>query len=139
MDIDLDTTKYYVLGNEDISTDLEHLLGIDAARHKKAGALYLLKLKENHCLSQTAIDDVMEGSKTVFSYTVQRLHSSVRSKLASLGIDEAQFDSVFEDLSDPFVGLETKYKQEKYFVEDLGLVVSSCVFKSKRYSVSQQL
>ena len=112
------------IGNEDFNPDLEHLLGIDAIRQKKASTFYLLKLKENHRLSQTAIDDVMEGSKTVFSHTVQILHSGIRAKLASLGIDDTQIDSVFKDLADPFVGLETRYKQEKCCVEDLGLVVS---------------
>ena len=80
---------------------------------RKPVPFFLLKLKETHCLSQVAIDNVVEGSNTVFSHTVQRLHSGVHSKLASLGIDETQIDSVFQDLSDPFFGLETKFKQDK--------------------------
>ena len=100
-------------------------MGIDDVCQKKASALFLLKLKETRRLSQVAIDNVVEGSNTVFSHTVQRLYSGVRSKLASLGIDETQIDSVFQDLSDPFFGLETKFKQDRYFVEDLGLVVST--------------
>jgi len=60
------------------------------------------------------------------THAVQRLHSAVQSKLSLLGVDYAEIDSVFQTLSDPFIGLETKYKQDKYFVEDLGLVVSTC-------------
>ena len=104
---------------------MEHLLGIDAIRQKKASALFLLKLKETRQLSQAAIDDVVEGSRAVFSHTVQRLHSGVHAKLASLGVDEGQIDTVFADLDDTFVGLETQHKQEKCFVNDLGLVVST--------------
>ena len=101
------------------------MLGIDKIRQKKASALFLLKLKETRQLSQTAIDDVVEGSRAVFSHTVQRLHSGVRAKLASLGVDETQIDSVFADLDDPFLDLETQHKQEKCFINDLGLIVST--------------
>ena len=34
-------------------------------------------------------------------------------------------DIVFADLTDLFVDLETQHKQDKCFVEDLGLIVSA--------------
>ena len=104
--------------------DLDHLLGIDAKRQKHASALFIMKLKETRQLSQAAIDDIVEGSKAVFSHTVQRLHSGVRARLATFGVDETALDSLFFDMVDPFDGLETKHKQEKCFKEDFGLVVS---------------
>ena len=42
-------------------------------RQKRASALFLLKLKETHRLSQTALDDVVEGCKLVFSLTLEQL------------------------------------------------------------------
>ena len=57
--------------------DLDHLLGVDASCQKNASALFLMKLKETRQLSQTAIDDVVEGSRAVFSHRVRRLHSGV--------------------------------------------------------------
>ena len=35
----------------------DHLLGLDVDRQKKASALFILKLKENHWLSQLLIDN----------------------------------------------------------------------------------
>ena len=107
--------------------DLDHLLGVDASCQKNDSALFLMKLKETRQLSQTAINDVVEGSRAVFSHTVRRrrLHSDVRAKLATIGIDEAALDDVFSDLVDPFDGLETRHKQEKCFKQDFGLVVSA--------------
>ena len=82
-----------------------------------------MKLKETRQLSQVALD-VVEGSRMIFSSTVQRLHSGVRAKLASLGMDETKLDDLFSDVTDPFVDLQTRYKQEKFFKEQFGLVVS---------------
>ena len=81
----------------------------------------MLKLKETRQLSQAAINDVVEGTRMVFS---QRLHSGVRAKLTTLGVDEMEVDDMFANSTDPFVDLETQHKQEKCFVEDLGLIVS---------------
>lgn len=75
-------------------------------------------------MSQAAIDDVLDGCKTVFSHTTQRLQSGVRSRLVMLGLDETAFDDLFSGVTDPFEGLETRHKQEKCFKEDFGLVVS---------------
>lgn len=58
--------------------------------------------------------------------TVERAGAGVRSKLAEGGVDLCLVDgldtTLFEDISDPFVGLQTCFLQEKYFVEKLGLV-----------------
>ena len=106
------------------NADLEHILGTDVIKQKRASALYLMKLKETRQLSQVALDDVVEGSRMIFTSTVQQLHSGVRSKLASLGIDETKLNDVFTSVVDPFVDLETRYKQEKFFKENFSLVVS---------------
>ena len=45
-------------------------------------------------MSQAAIDDVVEGCKTVFSHTTQRLQSGVHARLATLGIDETAYDDL---------------------------------------------
>ena len=45
--------------------------------------------------------------------------------MVSLRVDDMEIDSIFANLDGPFAGLETQHKQEKYFVNDLGLVVST--------------
>ena len=82
----------------------------------------MLKLKETCRLSQAAIDDVVEGTRMVFSkpfrdYTVVSMQNWLLLVLMT--------DIVFADLTDLFVDLETQHKQDKYFVEDLGLIVSA--------------
>ena len=59
------------------------------------------------------------------------MNSRIREVLSSGGIDLNSIDGlneVFEDVPNPFVGLETRYLQEKYYLEELGLVVSFCGF-----------
>lgn len=102
---------------------MEHLLGINTTKFKRASSLFILKLKETRQLSQTAVDDVVEGCKSMINQTVQRLHSGAREKLLMLGIDEEALDDVFNDFPDPFNGLETRYLQEKFLKEEFGLVV----------------
>ena len=48
------------------------------------------------------------------------------SQLADKGIDPEtiDLDSVLAKFTHPFFELDTKYKQEKYFKEKLGLIVS---------------
>ena len=109
----------------DQTHDINHLLGTDAHHQKRFAALFIMKMKETHRLSQVAVDDVVEGSQAVFNHAVGRLQAGVRSKLSALGIDETKVDDIFDSLDDPFKGLETKHMQEKCFKEDLNLVVSN--------------
>ena len=115
----LNAHTYYELDD-----DLDHLLGMDANNQKRTSALYLMKMKEIYRLSQVPIDDIVEGSQSIFNHVVHRFRAKVHSKLSEIGIDENKLDDIFSDLPDPFMGLETRYKQEKYFREDFNLVVS---------------
>ena len=63
----------------------------------------------------------------VFSHTLQRLYAGVRANLASSGIDEdviERLQMVFENVPNPFQGLETRNLQEKFYRDHLELVVS---------------
>ena len=56
-----------------------------------------------------------------------RAKAGVCAKQAAAGINPGAItglNEVFEDVSHPFCGLETVYKQEKYFRDVLGLLVS---------------
>ena len=60
----------------------------------------------------------MEGSQCLFQQTVQTVHAGVRACLANNGIDPDDIhglNDTFLELSDPFVGLENRYQQEKYY------------------------
>ena len=90
-------------------------------------AQFILKLKESRQVSQVVIDDVVEGCTSVFQDTVRRLRANVFAKLAMAGVDvnDVQgLEGLFNEIPQPFEDLETRHKQEKYFRESMGLVVS---------------
>ena len=109
------------------AADFQCLLGCDAEVMQKSTGLLLLKLKEHRRISQVAINDIVSGSRTLFHDTVKRVQAHVMSKLAEAGIEPEAItglDDVFDNVSDPFMGLETSHFQEKYYREKLGLIVS---------------
>ena len=63
-------------------------------------------------LTQTAIDDVVEGARLLFSQTTQRIRAGINEELAKYAVEI----SIFTNLVDPFNGLETQFLQ-KYFVD----------------------
>ncbi len=103
------------------------MLGYDKEVRKRSSALLILKLKEQRRVSQVAIDDIIENSEAQFERTTSMLLAHVRSHLAEKGIDSETLglDSTFLPFDDSFAELDTKYKQDKYFKDTLGLVVSS--------------
>ena len=67
----------------------------------------------------------VEGYTSLFQLTVRRLRANVTVKLAGAGIDVNSIeglDDTFNDVPQPFEELETWYKQEKYFLDRIGLV-----------------
>ena len=107
----------------DIQADIDYLLG-DCTQQQRSSALFLLKLKEERRLTQVAIDDIVTGIESVLEKCTIRTKAGVRAKLASSGIDPNDLDDVFSDMVKPFAGLETEFKQESYFKDFLGLLVS---------------
>ena len=98
--------------------------------NKKLNALYLLRTKEAHLLTQKALGGIIEGSTALVRNTVELIKSGVHNRLDSAGID---FDAVpglselfAEDhqISNPFAHVATKNTQTAYYVENFGLVVS---------------
>ena len=93
---------------------------------QRTAALYLLTLKEKYKLTQTAIDFTVSQTKLIVDKIVEDLSSAVRKEVASIAdYDASRVLSVFENIRNPFVGLETHYFQSKYIQEHFGIVVSS--------------
>jgi len=108
------------------SADIDRLVGFDEELQKRSAALLVLKLKEQRHVSHMAIQDVIEHSKAQFDRTVSILLAEVRSHLAEKGVDpsELDLDSALSKFNHPFSELDTKHKQDKYFTDKLGLIVS---------------
>ena len=94
---------------------------------RRSNALFVLKMKETRQMSQVAIDDMIEGCRELVVQRSQQIKSQVWEALSASGIDPEAVNglpSTFTDEFDPFYGIETQYKQDKYFKEELGLLVS---------------
>lgn len=108
--------------------DVQCLLGSDAGAMRKASSLFLLKLKEQWRVSQVAVDDIVSSSRGLFDDTIKRVQANVNAKLAESGVDPdtvTGLDDAFSTVSDPFLGLETSYLQEKFYRDELGLIVNA--------------
>lgn len=93
---------------------------------QRTAALYLLTLKEKYKLTQTAIDFTVSQTKLIVDKIVEDLSSAVGKEVASItDYDASRVLSVFENIRNPFVGLETHYFQSKYIQEHFGIVVSN--------------
>ena len=97
-------------------------------------AMYLLKLKEVHYLSQAAIDCVVSGTKSLLEQHLALVKGEVDMQLQqaqSQGAEDIHVgvSSIFEDVHDHFARLNSAYMQEKYFRDNFHLVVS-CIFNS---------
>lgn len=136
--------------NNTTEVDREHLnfeetlMGIDEEERcgppvdeidlQKQNALFLLKTKEIHQLTQKATDSVVSDATCIVKNAVEQLKLRVENCLDSAEIrfnDIPGLEDVFKADSpecNPFNGLQTKTEQKRYFRENFGLVVSSRAF-----------
>ena len=99
----------------------------DTSTVKKAEAIHVLKLKELYKLAQSTVDNIIGDVEEITANIVSRLKETVTDHLTTHP-DAAAHDvsELFEDPSlTPFRGLKTEFRQDKFFRESLGLVVSA--------------
>ena len=87
-----------------------------------AAARFLLALKEQHRLTQVSINFLVDQVKLIVAGVVADIENAVKSKLASEGVTTI-IHGCFRNVN-PFEGLETEYKQSKFYKEHFNLVVS---------------
>lgn len=85
-------------------------------------ASYILQLQTSHNLSQTAVDDVIHNTRDLVSNLSATSCQKVKAHLESIGVNTDDFDleSLFQE--DPFVELQTRAQQEKYFESNMGYI-----------------
>ena len=90
-------------------------------------AKYILKLRDEKGLTQVVTDSILDDIKTLINCTTERLEKKVMSclvdtnKLSSSEL--AQIQSLFSSTEEIFQGINTEYKQEKFFEENFSYVV----------------
>lgn len=115
--------------DEMTEADISCMLGLNEDKQKRESALFLMRMKEVRKLFQTTIDEIVTNCQSLFDNTAKRLHTGVRQKLAKAGNDSIVVDEVFEKMKNPFLGLETKFLQEKYMVKEFQVLVSITTIK----------
>ena len=91
-------------------------------------ALFLLKAREVHKVSQSALNNIILDISVLNAVGLSAMKEKVLDVLTKNGIDVSKIaglDDVFTNsyLNDPFSGLTTEYLQNKYYEESLFLVV----------------
>ena len=77
------------------------------------------------------MDGIINGIKVVLSSITGKLLSDIKTNLQDNGIqlNDAQLaaiSSLFDNATNPFKKLETRYQQDKYIQEYLNYLVSKC-------------
>ena len=107
---------------------------------KHAAALFLLKAKEGHRVSQSALDGLIGDFSELLLATVSSVGNAVRECIKDSGIDPVtmtKVDSIFSNqkYQMPFKGLQTAYMQQKYYAEFFNLVVSYNIINFEARSI----
>ena len=95
-----------------------------------AAAQFILKTRDGRKITQTTLDGILSDTRGFIEQTVAVLEDQVKKKLEEL--NELSSEEIREVLSpfsmpivkDPFKGLDTLYKQERFFQEHFNYVVS---------------
>ena len=84
-------------------------------------ARFILSIKEQHVISQAAVDHIMSSTTTLVSTLLDNITANVYST------DPQELLKIIDqricDAKAMFSGLSTSYQQQKYFVENFHLVV----------------
>ena len=94
-------------------------------------ALFLLKAKECLKVSQTALDELITDIDTLLLLQLEAAKDSVVNLLSNQQVPDSIIDEVkdaFDAEDSPFLGLQSKYSQNKFFIDHLGLVVQNYLF-----------
>ena len=97
---------------------------------QESSSLFLMGLKEEHKLTQVALQGVIEGVTNLTQTWLSTLHAGVCGILRAAGIEpptvpglEEHFDSE-GSFGRPFLGLETQHQQLSFYKKHFNFVVS---------------
>lgn len=99
----------------------------DSAYGSHQRALFLLKSKEVHKMSEQALCDIMTDFTVMIDDILDDVYREVEKKLVANNVlaDDIGLREVFNDakFKYPFEGLSSEYLRSKYYVEHMNLVV----------------
>lgn len=92
-----------------------------------AVAQFLLIFKEKYRLTQTALNFAVASLINIVNLTSRSIEQSVQEHLVEVDPHIDSMLSTCFTIPDPFVNLRTEYQQNKYYRDNLGLIVSIIV------------
>ena len=94
---------------------------------KMSAALFLLRTREEGRLTQTALNQVVHSTSSLCEQVASNLKSQVSEAIQTVGLTEDDQKKVLGSLEciscNPFEGLQTEYKQEKFYKENFSYLV----------------
>ena len=128
-----DTEQWSAISSGQGSTleldDGEHCRNL-ASTIQRSSALFLMGLKEEKKLTQTALQECIEGETSLSQSRLGLLRREVCHTLKDNGVSEAalsSLDHLFDEagvFARPFFGLETQHQQIRYYSSHFDLIVS---------------
>ncbi len=125
------TSRRPGLGGSNISPPAsphDHSLRHATCMSKRDAAMFILKTKEVHKVSQSDLRGLIDDILSIVESTVHLLETKVEVALEDRGIGmNEELRQVFRSplVNDPFQRLHTEYLQKKFFREKFHLVVSA--------------
>ena len=117
-------------GNSLDEEDFQHQLVMENDTTKLVGAHFILKTRDGKKLTQTTTNEIICDTVTAISNVSETLQCNLFKKIDEIGVvmtddQRAELASVFSnpEVINPFLGLETEYKQEKFIKEHFHYVV----------------
>lgn len=92
---------------------------------KRQAAIFLLKSKEIYKTSQLSLDGIISEITTLWQQHLTVITNGIETQLSTLGIQQSCINEAlsFNERINPFHGLHSRFLQEKYFSEELHLLV----------------
>ena len=94
----------------------------------RAAALFLLKAKEKHRISQLALDGLVGDFSEILDSAVKSFSLSTKECLQTANCSTeiiSKVELVFNSYRNPFLDLQTAHLQQKYYTRYFNLIVSS--------------
>ena len=118
------TPSYSLYSTEGPDRAVEITPAVASSVRQRSEALLLLKLREVKHVTQSALDDAVNGYQIIFDEAVEEIKSQIQDSLQHDGVEEIVEKALSSiDEPKPFTGLETAYLQRKYYKQELGMLV----------------
>ena len=122
-------TNEFPFGPSDDGDDQVIPMQQEVVQHdeKRQSALFLLKAKTVNKVSNTALNDLIGDFSILLETRIQLLQQELTSALSARGLElDSELVSIMQkpSLTAPFEGLHSEHLRKKFFINNMGLLVS---------------